>query len=171
MKGLDIAEILAREPWVTLRWRVTQKKEHPTKKELADAIRKNPSIPADMADYVAGRLDGSIQPPRHRPAKRATESNRRMRAQILHWHVQLFQAAFRIQKVKRPKEEALRVVVKQHPLAPGSPETLRDLLKGVHDPWPISEAETEVRKMKAEGSVRLDKRMGLVFTQDEANTA
>ena len=83
MKGLDIAEILAREPWVTLRWRVTQKKEHPTKKELADAIRKNPSIPADMADYVAGRLDGSIQPPRHRPAKRATESNRRMRAQIL----------------------------------------------------------------------------------------
>ena len=72
-------------------------------------------------------------------------------------------AAFRLQGVRDPLGEALAVVAKWHPLAPDSPETLRDLVKLVV-PSRLTELwEEDVSEWEADGALRLDRREGVVW--------
>ena len=158
---MDIAELLERAPWDTLRWHITNG-EHPSTKELADAIRQNPHITVEMVGYVAGRIDGSVRAPAHRGAKRQTLANRRARAKWLELDVRPRQAAFRILGIQAPRLRALHVVKEQSPWAPGSVDTLSDLLKLVKSP-PIAWWEERVKRWEAEGRVRLDREEGVVW--------
>ena len=104
--------------------------------------------------------DGRLCP--RRGARRETKANQRARARWLDLDVRPRQAAFRMQGVRAPRAEALHVVAKQNRWAPGSVDTLSDLLKLVKSP-PISWWEQEVARWEAQGRVRLDPDEGVVW--------
>ena len=122
-----------------------------------------------MAAYVAGRMDGSKRPPSHRGAKRQTLANRRTRAKWLELDIRPRQAAFRILRIRAPRLRALHVVKEQSPWAPGSVDTLSDLLKLVKSP-PIEWWEGQVKRWEAEGKVRLDHGEGIVWLRHDEDS-
>lgn len=58
--------LMLREPWQSVFARVHDG-DHPHMQDLARAIRLAPAVPRVLAEYVAGRMDGSIVPPHARP--------------------------------------------------------------------------------------------------------
>ena len=97
--------------------------QHPTDSELADMVRQF-GVPDTARLYVAGRIDGTCGRKRGRPKE--PERKRRNRAAGLMFDVQFLQAAFRIQRLSKPKERAIEIIAK---LAGISTSRLKDILK------------------------------------------
>ena len=103
-------------------------------REVAEAIRSCPGVvPSEVGQYIAGRLEGTIRPPNHRPE----EDNiyRLFLLSEIALKVRMHQAAFRILRIKEPRARAIRLVAKEQSL---SPETLRSkLIRAVRDAKPL----------------------------------
>jgi len=141
--------------------------DHPSNKELADAIRASPTVPAELVEYVAGRLDGTKRRPRGRSAK--DKATRWGRTAWLRVSVLRVQAAFRLQGFPATKERVRGIVAKESGI---DPDRLRDILRRDLDDAPSSypsitmdEMEVIVREMIGQGEVELDKKKGLVWRQ------
>lgn len=149
--------------------------------ELAEAIREEPHIPdPELAELVAGRIDGSVSRPRGRPRVSGMGKDLRTIANGFfdEMRVGVRQAAFRRQGIKSPKEQAIRAEAKaQHK----SPDTLKNQLReyrrvvqrhqtlielagtgqGVRPDW-----SDVVEQALAEGAGRLDPEKGFVWMDD-----
>ena len=131
-------------------------------RELAGALCSCPGIEPEAAEYVAGRLDGSIRRPNHRPEESRTR--RWYRIESLKIQVRFVQASFRLQGTRDPAAAALEVVARRvHTV----PTTLAKKLKGVPAEYrsdlPITEVDAQVKQAVADGRARLDKTVGLVW--------
>ena len=73
--------------WVEIRWRLREG-EFPSEVLIADAIRRDPSIPLDLAEYVANRMVRTVKRPAHRPPESLDDRMERlMRAVSMHCDV------------------------------------------------------------------------------------
>ena len=149
---------------------------------------------------MAGRLDGNTGPKRGRPKKRAIgtlppdissakaremlkrdlQSDPVVRAANLAFHVSGLQAAFRIQRLPKPRERAFELVARRKGI---SPARLRDILKrdlraaphlrGLSrsaremEEWVRHLMEEWVRHLMAKGTARLDRTEGLAWVSDQ----
>ena len=142
--------------------------EHPEKKELADAIRACPMIPQELVEYVAGRLDGTISPPAHRPKKNPAQGKWATACERA-FEVRIRQAAFRLLRVRGPKTRAIEAVAQMLGL---EPETIKKSVESDFKAAParlrnfvpsIEQAEKILTGLVSDGSIRLDRDDGIVW--------
>ncbi len=132
------------DPWELLRWRVKEG-EYPTDFDLADAIRRRPDIPPDMARYIGERLARTVtRPPGRRGATQAERAGEYFRALFLHSEVESMAAQYRREARPRAKATALADVAKRHNL---SSDTLRDLIRDALD----ADTRSDVSRRAREG--------------------
>ena len=167
----DIAEPYGKE-WLNLLWRIVDAPrwgarktvDHPSDKELADAIRARPTIPPELVEYVAGRLDGTKPRPRGRPDGDPT--HRWMRSSLLRSEVRLREAAFKLQGVKAPRKRAIEVQARKLHMGPDSLRTLlkvRSPTRSLHSwDFTLAEAREMLDEDLEKGVVALDTKEGFV---------
>lgn len=147
-----------------------------TRADLAEALLACPGIEPGAAAYVAGRLRKTIGPPRGQPEEDPLSGDGFEEWAFLRVRLRVLHAAFRLQGVRAPKEEALLVLSRQEHR---TPETLAreprrspfaSLARLRHPqaaplPWeaPLATFEARVRAWVGSGKARLDRREGLRF--------
>jgi hypothetical protein len=166
-------------PRLEYRWDVwlsrVSEGDHPSDTELAHMLRLHwASAPADAREYVAGRIDGAIRRPAHRPSK--DPLNHWMRAASLTVEVKSLQAAFGLQGKPQPRDLAIARVAERNNLATS---TLRDLLKkglrgslyrGLSSERVTLEMKEWVAELVEKGVVQLDATEGLKACDSEPST-
>ena len=174
------------DAWADLWVRVVGDSYEPSNDELAAAVRECSDIPAELAELVAGRLDGSKPRSAHRPRSLERESQRWWDARLRWLDMRWIQAAFRLQsrdvRVQAgarlgaasvgPMDVALAVVAKKNGIAP---ETLRRALRDA-PPRAIPDVDLKAFTNALEGRIsaaieqgraELDPEVGLVWLQSD----